>query len=170
MSNVFGFFIGPISPIFINMQVIHIINGPNLNLLGRREKHIYGEVSFEAFLEQLRNKYSSIHFDYYQSNHEGDLIDRLQEVGFYTEDHNAVGVILNAAGYTHTSIALGDTVTTIELPVVEVHISDINNREDFRKHSYVTEHAVHFITGKGLKGYELAVDFLLDHSGDFIKQ
>jgi len=136
---------------------IIIINGPNLNLLGRREKDVYGDVSFEEYFKTLESKFSDISLSFFQSNHEGVLIDKLQEVGYTYE-----GVILNAAGYTHTSIALMDTIKAIETPVVEVHISDIEAREEFRKFSYVSLAATHLIKGKGLNGYEEAVHWLLE--------
>ena len=136
---------------------IIIINGPNLNLLGKREKEIYGTVSFEDHFKLLEAKYPKISLTYFQSNHEGVLIDKLQEVGFVYE-----GIILNAAGYTHTSIALMDTIKAISTPVVEVHISDIEAREDFRKFSYVSLAAAHLIKGKGLVGYDDGVEWLLD--------
>lgn len=136
---------------------IIIINGPNLNLLGKREKDIYGDVSFEEYFKTLESTFSDISLSFFQSNHEGVLIDKLQEVGYTYE-----GVILNAAGYTHTSIALMDTIMAIETPVVEVHISDIEAREEFRKFSYVSLAAAHLIKGKGLNGYEEAVHWLLE--------
>ena len=138
------------------MKSIAIINGPNLNLLGKREPEIYGNISFEEYFIQLRKKYPTTVLHYFQSNHEGELIDKLQEWGFELD-----GIILNAAGYTHTSIALRDTVSAIETPVIEVHISDISNREDFRKHSYIEEVALDSIIGKGLKGYDLAIEQFL---------
>ncbi|MCL4159920.1 UNVERIFIED_CONTAM: hypothetical protein GTU68_026308 [Idotea baltica] len=138
------------------MQAIYIINGPNLNLLGKREIDIYGNVSFDLYFEQLKHTFGQTKLYYFQSNHEGRIIDKLQEIGF-----SDIGIVMNAAGYTHTSIALGDTVAAIEAPVVEVHISDISNREDFRRHSYVKQHAVHFINGKGLAGYDEAINFLI---------
>lgn len=136
---------------------IIIINGPNLNLLGNREKEIYGSVSFEDHFKILEKKYPNISLTYFQSNHEGVLIDKLQEVGFTYE-----GIILNAAGYTHTSIALMDTIKAITTPVVEVHISDIEAREDFRKFSYVSLAAAYMIKGKGLKGYDEGVEWLME--------
>jgi 3-dehydroquinate dehydratase-2 len=135
---------------------IAIINGPNLNLLGKRETDIYGNMPFEKFLEQLKAKYPKIIFSYYQSNIEGEIISELQRVGF---DHD--GIILNPAGYTHTSVGIGDAVAAIKTPVVEVHISNVHAREDFRKLSHVSGKAAGSIFGLGLKGYELAVDYLL---------
>jgi len=135
---------------------IAIINGPNLNLLGTRETDIYGNMPFEEFLTQLAQKYPSVEFSYYQSNIEGELINALQLVGF---DYD--GIILNAAGYTHTSVAIGDAIGAIKVPVIEVHISNVHAREDFRKLSYVSGKSVGSIFGLGLKGYELAVEWFL---------
>lgn len=138
------------------MKTIVIINGPNLNLLGKRETSIYGSLSFDLYLEHLREKYPDIVLKYLQSNHEGVLIDTLQEYG-YKSDH---GIILNAGGYTHTSIAIMDCIRAIETPVVEVHISDIYQRESFRHFSYISSVAVYQVIGEGLKGYDLAIDYL----------
>ena len=138
------------------MKRFIIINGPNLNLLGKREIDIYGNESFESYFKRLTAEYSSVELEYYQTNHEGFIIDKLQEIGFYYD-----GIILNAAGYSHTSISIADSVAAITAPVVEVHISDIYNRENFRKHSYLTANCVHFIGGRGLDGYRQAIDFLL---------
>jgi 3-dehydroquinate dehydratase-2 len=135
---------------------IAIINGPNLNLLGTREPDIYGSMSFEMFLDQLTQKYPSVEFSYYQSNIEGEIINALQLVGFEYD-----GVILNPAGYTHTSVAIGDAITAIRTPVIEVHISNVHAREDFRKLSHVSGQSVGSIFGLGLKGYELAVEWFL---------
>ena len=135
---------------------IAIINGPNLNLLGTREPEIYGDKPFEVFLEELKSKYPHIHFTYFQSNVEGELINELQRVGFSYD-----GIILNPGGYTHTSVAIGDAVATITAPVLEVHISNTHAREDFRKLSYVSGKATGSIFGLGLKGYELAVEWFL---------
>lgn len=135
---------------------IAIINGPNLNLLGKREPEIYGSRSFEDFLTELRQRFTDVEFEYFQSNHEGALIDKMQAL-----NDIANGIILNAAGYSHTSIALADTIAAINIPVVEVHISDIHKREDFRRHSYTALFAKHMITGHGLEGYAMAVEFLL---------
>ena len=136
---------------------IAIINGPNLNLLGKRETDIYGNKSFEDFLLELKNKFPLVEFQFYQSNVEGELINELQRVGFTVD-----GIVLNPAGYTHTSVALGDAIAAIKAPVVEVHISNVHAREDFRKLSHVSGKAVGSIFGLGLKGYELAVSFLID--------
>jgi 3-dehydroquinate dehydratase-2 len=135
---------------------IAIINGPNLNLLGKRETDIYGNMPFEKFFEQLQLKYPKVSFSYFQSNIEGELINELQRVGF---DHE--GIILNPAGYTHTSVAIGDAIAAIKTPVVEVHISNVHAREDFRKLSHVSGKSAGSIFGLGLKGYELAVEYLL---------
>ena len=129
-----------------------IINGPNLNLLGTREPEIYGNLSFTEFLDELKAKYTNIHFDYFQSNIEGELIDKLQEVGFSYD-----GIILNAAAYTHTSVGIGDAVKAIKTPVIEVHISNTFDREKFRHKSYVSPNAKGIIIGFGLQSYELAV-------------
>jgi len=136
---------------------IAIINGPNLNLLGKREPDIYGNISFDDYLKILKKKFSKVSFHYYQSNVEGELINELQRVGF---DHD--GIIINPGGYTHTSVALGDTVAAISTPVVEVHISNVHAREDFRKNSFISAKAKGTIAGLGLKGYELAVEYFLD--------
>jgi len=133
------------------MRII-IINGPNLNLLGKREPEVYGTTTFESYLTTLKSKYPTIELEYYQSNIEGELIDKLQEVGF-TYD----GIILNAAAYTHTSIGIGDAVKAIATPVIEVHISNTFSRETFRHQSYISPNAKGVIIGFGLKSYELAV-------------
>lgn len=135
---------------------VAIINGPNLNLLGKRETDIYGNMSFEQYLDSLRKKYADIAISYFQSNVEGELINELQRVGF---DHD--GIVLNPGGYTHTSVAIGDAIAAIKAPVVEVHISNVHAREDFRKFSHVSGKAAGSIFGLGLKGYELAIDYLL---------
>jgi 3-dehydroquinate dehydratase II len=136
---------------------IAIINGPNLNLLGKRETTIYGSESFDSFLAQLKESYPEIIFSYFQSNVEGELIDEIQQAGF-----SADGIILNPGGYTHTSVALGDAIAAIKSPLVEVHISNIFGREDFRKLSHVSAKAVGVISGLGLKGYELALRYFLN--------
>jgi 3-dehydroquinate dehydratase-2 len=135
---------------------IAIINGPNLNLLGKRETDIYGNKPFEAFFTELQQKYPPVHFSYFQSNVEGELINELQRTGFEFD-----GIIFNPGGYTHTSVAIGDAVAAIKTPVVEVHISNVHAREDFRKLSYVSGKAAGSIFGLGLKGYELAVEWFL---------
>ncbi len=137
---------------------ILIINGPNLNLLGRREPAIYGNSTFEEFFETIKKKYADVELDYFQSNIEGELIDKLQEVGFTFD-----GIILNAGAYTHTSVAIGDAVKGIETPVIEVHISNVHSREDFRHISYIAPNAKGVIAGFGLQSYELALEsFLTD--------
>lgn len=135
---------------------IAIINGPNLNLLGKRETEIYGNMSFEKFLEELKEKFPQVEFLYYQSNIEGEIINELQKIG-YSYD----GIVLNPAGYTHTSVAIGDAVAAIKTPVIEVHISNVHAREDFRKFSHISGKSVGSIFGLGLKGYELAVEYIL---------
>ena len=134
---------------------ILILNGPNLNLLGLREPEIYGTETFESFFTGLKAEFPQLNLAYEQTNSEGKIIDLLQEYGL-----NGWGIILNAAGYTHTSIALRDTVSAIPEQLVEVHISDISKREDFRKHSYITEVAAYHVIGKGLVGYKEAVEWL----------
>jgi 3-dehydroquinate dehydratase-2 len=135
---------------------ISIINGPNLNLLGKRETDIYGNMPFEVFFDKIKAKYPHIHFSYFQSNIEGELVDELQRVGFINN-----GIIFNPGGYTHTSVAIGDAIAAIKSPVIEVHISNVHAREDFRKLSHVSGKAVGSIFGLGLKGYELAVEYLI---------
>jgi len=135
---------------------IAIINGPNLNLLGKRETNVYGNMSFESFLDELKKKFPQIEFTYYQSNIEGELVNEIQRAGL-----DADGIVLNPAAYTHTSVAIGDAVAAIKSPVVEVHISNVHAREDFRKLSHISAKAAGSIFGLGLKGYELAVDYLL---------
>jgi 3-dehydroquinate dehydratase-2 len=135
---------------------IAIINGPNLNLLGKRETDIYGNESFDTYFETLKAKFPAVEFTYFQSNIEGELIDKIQELGFSYD-----GIILNPGGYTHTSVALGDAIAAIKTPLVEVHISNIFGREDFRKLSHVSAKAVGVISGLGLKGYELALQYFV---------
>lgn len=137
------------------MKVI-IINGPNLNLLGKREPEIYGSQSFEDYFEVLKNKFPEVTLEYFQSNHEGALIDKIHEVGFSYD-----GIILNGGAYTHTSVALADALGGVKTPCVEVHISNIHAREEFRKHSYISPKAQGAIFGLGLLGYELAVQYFL---------
>ncbi len=138
------------------MKKIIIINGPNLNLLGKREPQLYGSLSFSEFLETIKDKYSNLELDYYQSNIEGELIDKLQEVGFSYD-----GIILNAAAYTHTSVGIRDAIQAIETPVVEVHISNTYSREEFRHFSYISPVAKGVIVGFGLQSYELAIQSFL---------
>lgn len=135
---------------------ILILNGPNLNLLGKREPHIYGHQTFEGYLAELRLKYPSADLEYFQSNHEGALLDKLHSRGFSCD-----GIILNAGAYTHTSVALADAIAGIAAPVVEVHISNVHQRETFRHHSYLSPHCAGIIVGFGLRGYELALQALL---------
>ncbi|MBT8259481.1 MAG: type II 3-dehydroquinate dehydratase [Bacteroidia bacterium] len=138
------------------MQKIIIINGPNLNLLGTREPDVYGNLTFTEFLDSLREKFPNISLDYFQSNIEGEIIDKIQEAGPVFD-----GIILNAAAYTHTSVGIGDAVAAIESPVVEVHISNTFSREEFRHSSFIAPNAKGVIVGFGLKSYELAVHSLL---------
>jgi len=133
------------------MKVI-IINGPNLNLLGKREPEVYGSLSFEDYFQKLQDQFPSIDLDYFQSNIEGELIDKIQETGFHYD-----GIILNAAAYTHTSIGIGDAVKAISTPVVEVHISNTFSREDFRHQSFISPNAKGIIIGFGLQSYALAL-------------
>ena len=135
------------------MKKIIIINGPNLNLLGKRETDIYGSKSFQDFYTGLKDKYDSIDLNYFQSNIEGDLIDKIQEVGFSYD-----GIILNAAAYTHTSVGIGDAIKAIQTPVIEVHISNTYSREEFRHQSYISANAKGVILGFGLQSYELALN------------
>ena len=147
---------------FSEAMRIVIINGPNLNLLGKREPGIYGTCSMEQVLLDIQRKHMDVHFTYLQSNHEGDLIDWMQRYGLASsEDKEVVGIVLNAGGYTHTSVALRDAVTCAEVPVVEVHISDIAKREAFRRNSLLTEVCAHSVIGKGTGGYLEAVDWII---------
>lgn len=134
---------------------IAIINGPNLNLLGKREPEVYGDTSFEQYLEKLKQIFPDITFSYFQSNIEGELINELHRVGF---DYD--GIIFNPGGYTHTSVAIGDAIAAIKSPVIEVHISNVHAREEFRKISHISAKAAGSIVGLGLKGYELAIRWL----------
>ncbi|HXB34658.1 MAG TPA: type II 3-dehydroquinate dehydratase [Puia sp.] len=135
---------------------IAIINGPNLNLLGTREPEVYGSQTFEQYYEELQKKYPAVAFSYFQSNVEGELINELQRVGFSSD-----GILLNPGGYTHTSVAIGDAIAAIKAPVIEVHISNIHAREEFRRLSHVSAKAKGTIAGLGLKGYELALNYFL---------
>ncbi|TBX70418.1 type II 3-dehydroquinate dehydratase [Flavobacterium silvisoli] len=137
------------------MKII-IINGPNLNLLGQREPEVYGSLSFDIFFNGLKRKYTTVELHYFQSNIEGEIIDKLQEVGFSYD-----GIILNAAAYTHTSIGIGDAVKAITTPVIEVHISNTFARETFRHQSFISPNAKGIIIGFGLKSYELALQSFL---------
>lgn len=136
---------------------IAIINGPNLNLLGKREVDIYGNQSFDQYFETLQAQFPEIKLSYYQSNHEGGIIDHLQSVGYQYD-----GIVLNGAAYTHTSIAIADAIAAITTPVVEVHISNIHAREEFRQHSYSAKNCVGVVTGLGLKGYDLAIRYFTE--------
>lgn len=138
---------------------IAIINGPNLNLLGTREPSVYGAQTFEQYFEGLKAQFPHITFSYFQSNVEGELINELQRVGF---DYD--GIIMNPGGYTHTSVAIGDAIASIKTPVIEVHISNVHAREDFRKISHVSAKAKGTICGLGLKGYALAVHWFTDNN------
>ena len=139
----------------IRRMKIQIINGPNLNLLGRREPGIYGSASFDDYLPQLQARYPDVQIDYYQSNVEGELINKMQEVGF-TYD----GIVLNAGAYTHTSIALQDCIRSLKCPVIEVHISNVHTREEFRHHSLISCACKGVICGFGLDSYRLAIEAL----------
>lgn len=134
---------------------IQIINGPNLNLLGKREKEVYGEISFEEYLKLLKEHFQDITIDYYQSNVEGEIINKIHEVGF---DYD--GIVLNAGGYTHTSVAIFDAIAAIEKPVVEVHISNVFAREEFRHESLIAANCMGSISGFGLDSYRLAIESL----------
>ena len=154
---------------------ILIINGPNLNLLGRREPGIYGQQTFEDYLEALRQRYPQVTIDYYQSNHEGDIVDRIHLAGYGSEanlggsgmqEHPgdeclADGIIINAGAYTHTSVAIHDAIKAVRIPVIEVHISNVHQREEFRHHSYISPAASGIIVGFGIDGYRLALEGLL---------
>ncbi len=138
------------------MKRIQIINGPNLNLLGKREPTVYGNQTFETYLIDLRALFPELELDYFQSNSEGDLIDKLHEVGFSYD-----GIVLNAGAYTHTSIAIADAIRSIQVPVIEVHISNVFKRETYRHHSYLSEACKGCIIGFGMDSYRLAVNALL---------
>lgn len=140
------------------MVQIIIINGPNLNLLGIRQPEIYGSVSFEEYFIKLETEFPDYNLHYYQSNHEGDLVDKIHNIGFRYD-----GMILNAGAYTHTSLAIGDALRIITTPVIEVHLTDIYNREDFRKTNFIKDVAKHSIIGKGLEGYKEAIEYLRDN-------
>lgn len=139
------------------MLNIAIINGPNLNLLGTREKDIYGNMPFEAYFEQLKSQYPAVTLTYYQSNVEGELVNHLHDCRGKVQ-----GIIFNGAGYTHTSVALADAIAAIDIPVVEVHISNIYAREEYRKTSLTASRCVGCITGLGLTGYELALQYFIN--------
>ncbi len=153
---------------------ILIINGPNLNLLGRREPGIYGAQTFEDYLDKLRKSYPQIEIDYYQSNHEGDIVDRIHAAGYgasanimqadkaQLEAGRCDGIILNAGAYTHTSVAIHDAIKAISIPVIEVHISNVHQREEFRHHSFISPAASGIVIGFGINGYRLALEGLLN--------
>lgn len=136
---------------------IQIINGPNLNLLGVREKSIYGDASFESYLAELQKRFPDVNITYYQSNVEGEIINKLHEVGFSYD-----GIILNAGAYTHTSVGIADAIAGINTPVVEVHISNVYKREEFRHHSYLSPNCKGIIVGFGLDGYRLGIESLIN--------
>ena len=138
------------------MRKIIIINGPNLNLLGKREPEIYGSQSFEGYFKSLQEDFSALELDYFQSNIEGELIDKLHDVGFSYD-----GIVLNAAAYTHTSVGIGDAVKGISTPVIEVHISNTYSREEFRHQSFISPNAKGVVLGFGLKSYALALQSFL---------
>jgi 3-dehydroquinate dehydratase-2 len=138
------------------MKKILILNGPNLNLLGKREPGVYGSESFEDYFDKLKALFPGLDLHYFQSNHEGALIDKIHEVGFSFD-----GIVINAGGYTHTSVALSDALSAVNTPAVEVHISNIHAREAFRHHSYLTSRCKGMICGLGLKGYEMAIRFFI---------
>src|SRR6478609_5944229 len=135
---------------------IQIINGPNLNLLGKREPSVYGNQSFEEFFITLKNRFANIELHYYQSNVEGELINKLHEIGF-----NFDGIVINAGAYTHTSVAIHDAIGAIKTPVAEVHISNVYAREEFRHKSLITSKCVGMITGFGMEGYAMAIEYLI---------
>jgi len=138
------------------MKKIMIINGPNLNLLGTREVDIYGNISFDSYLENLKKKYFKVDIDFFQSNIEGELINKIQEVGFSYD-----GIVLNAAAYTHTSVGISDSIAAVSSPVIEVHISNIHAREEFRSKSLISKNVKGIICGFGLKSYDLAIDSII---------
>ncbi len=141
------------------MPNITIINGPNLNLLGKREPGVYGHETFEDFFVQLKKDFPQVNFTYFQSNIEGELVNAIQQYGFEQD-----GIIINPAAYTHTSVAIGDAIASITVPVIEVHISNVHAREDFRKISHVSAKAVGSIVGLGLKGYQLATEWFVSNA------
>lgn len=138
------------------MKKIIIINGPNLNLLGKRQPEIYGNTTFEDFFKELKSSFESIQLEYYQSNVEGDLVNKLQEVGF-----SYSGIVFNAGGYTHTSVAIADAVASLDSPTIEVHISNVYAREEFRRQSLMAANCKGVIAGFGLNSYKLAIEALL---------
>jgi len=139
---------------------ILVANGPNLNLLGKRQPEIYGSQSFTQYFESLQKDFPNLELVYFQSNHEGELIDFIQKEGF-----SAQGLVINAGGFTHTSVALADAISAVSIPTIEVHISNIFARETFRQHSYLSPISKGIISGLGLYGYKAAIDYLIQHSG-----
>jgi 3-dehydroquinate dehydratase-2 len=152
-----GTFFMPQLIVYFHQMKIAIINGPNLNLLGKREPGIYGSQSFEEFFGHLKKKLSNVELSYYQSNVEGEIINELHRVGFDVD-----GIVINPGGYSHTSVAIADAIAAITAPTVEVHISNIYAREEFRKTSLVSSKCKGCITGLGLKGYELAIKYFVE--------
>jgi 3-dehydroquinate dehydratase-2 len=144
----------------IDMKIL-ILNGPNLNLLGKREPEIYGTNSFEDFFNNIKLKYPEVNLEYYQSNVEGDLINQLHKNGFKNENNQVVGIIFNPGGYSHTSVALTDAIASIEIPVIEVHISNVHAREDFRQQLLTARNCKGIIAGFGLHSYTMAIEFLI---------
>lgn len=142
---------------YLSSMKIQIINGPNLNLLGKRETSIYGNQSFDDFFEDLKKRFPSHALHYYQSNVEGEIVNKLHETGFEFE-----GIILNAGAYTHTSIAIHDAIAGIKTPVIEVHVSNVYGREEFRHKSLITSKCIGLLTGFGLEGYGLAISYLVN--------
>ncbi|MEI6754886.1 MAG: type II 3-dehydroquinate dehydratase [Paludibacter sp.] len=138
------------------MKLIQIINGPNLNLLGKREPSVYGNQSFEAYLEELKSQFPNVQLDYFQSNTEGAIIDKIHEVGFSYD-----AIVLNGGAYTHTSIAIADAIRSITVPVLEVHISNVFKREEYRHHSFLSEACKGCIVGFGMDSYRLAIEAIL---------
>ena len=143
---------------WIMKKRIIIINGPNLNLLGKREPHIYGNQSFDDYFEKLKSKYHTLDLTYFQSNVEGEIINKIQEFGF---DANTKAIVLNAGGFTHTSVAIADAIKAIEVPVVETHISNVDARENFRRISMIGPACLGSVSGFGLKSYDLAIEYFL---------
>jgi 3-dehydroquinate dehydratase II len=141
----------------MSLKII-IINGPNLNLLGKREPEIYGSRTFEEFFQNLKTNYAQLDLHYFQNNVEGELVNKLQEVGFSFD-----GILLNAGAYTHTSVAISDAIAGIQTPVIEVHISNIYKREEFRHKSIISKECIGMIAGLGLPGYELGLNYFLHH-------
>jgi 3-dehydroquinate dehydratase-2 len=141
------------------MKKIQIINGPNLNLLGKREPEVYGSESFDSFFQKIKTRFKDVQLEYYQSNVEGEIINKLHETGFSFD-----GIILNAGAYTHTSVAIHDAIGAITTPVAEVHISNVYAREEFRHKSLITSKCVGLITGFGMEGYAMALQFLIRES------